>query len=77
MLTPRDSRTQLERARGVSCLNCEWLSIERVCPTIIDYRGKTPEKSAEGVRLVTAKVVKAGFVNDEPANNLAGLRSVE
>lgn len=27
---------------------------------IIDYRGKTPPKSDEGVWLVTAKVVKGG-----------------
>lgn len=33
---------------------------------IIDYRGKTPPKSDSGVRLITAKVVKGGFIQDEP-----------
>ena len=68
MLTPRDFRTQLEDLAGAQLFDRR-VVIHLMCfaPTIIDYRGKTPEKSAEGVRLVTAKVVKAGFVNDEPA----------
>jgi type I restriction enzyme S subunit len=32
----------------------------------IDYRGKTPTKTQAGVRLITAKNVKKGFVNLEP-----------
>ncbi len=30
---------------------------------LIDYRGKTPRKTAAGVPLVTAKVIKAGFIH--------------
>lgn len=32
----------------------------------IDYRGKTPEKTKDGVRLITAKNVKMGYLQDEP-----------
>ncbi len=36
------------------------------CCTFIDYRGKTPEKSEEGYRLLTAKNVKPTGYSDEP-----------
>ena len=32
----------------------------------IDYRGKTPRKISSGIRLITAKNVRPGFVNKEP-----------
>jgi len=32
----------------------------------IDYRGKTPPKVKDGIRLITAKNVKMGFINPEP-----------
>jgi type I restriction enzyme S subunit len=32
----------------------------------IDYRGKTPEKTESGLRLITAKNVKMGFLQREP-----------
>jgi len=32
----------------------------------IDYRGKTPPKAEMGVRLITAKNVKMGYINPEP-----------
>jgi type I restriction enzyme S subunit len=47
------------------------ITIDEVCIRIIDYRGKTPRKSSSGVRLVTAKVVKAGRINEEPAEFIA------
>lgn len=37
----------------------------------IDYRGKTPVKSACGVRLITAKNVKKGYVQDTPLEFIA------
>ncbi len=37
-------------------------TIEDAMAAIIDYRGKTPEKTTFGVPLVTAKIVKAGRV---------------
>ena len=32
----------------------------------IDYRGKTPEKTTSGLRLITAKNVKMGYLQREP-----------
>ena len=43
----------------------EW---ERLCnlTRFIDYRGKTPVKEVSGVKLITAKNVRMGFIKDEP-----------
>lgn len=32
----------------------------------IDYRGKTPPKTSSGIRLITAKNIKMGFINLDP-----------
>ena len=37
----------------------------------IDYRGKTPEKTQSGLRLITAKNVKMGFLQDTPMEFIA------
>jgi type I restriction enzyme S subunit len=37
----------------------------------IDYRGKTPVKTAHGIRLITAKNVKMGFLQDTPMEYIA------
>ena len=42
----------------------ETRTIEEVTETLIDYRGKTPPKSDDGVRLITAKVIKNGRIQD-------------
>lgn len=47
------------------------MTIEEATERLIDYRGKTPPKTDSGVRLVTAKVVKAGQIQDEPAEFIA------
>jgi type I restriction enzyme S subunit len=39
-------------------------TIEEVIDTIIDYRGKTPDKTTSGVKLITAKVIKGGRIQD-------------
>lgn len=39
--------------------------------TIIDYRGKTPEKTDSGIPLITAKNVKQGYINPEPREFIA------
>lgn len=36
------------------------------CARFIDYRGRTPTKTASGLRLITAKNVKMGHLQDEP-----------
>ena len=38
------------------------VAVEDAMDAIIDYRGKTPEKTTQGVPLVTAKVVKNGVL---------------
>jgi type I restriction enzyme S subunit len=37
----------------------------------IDYRGKTPVKTANGIRLITAKNVKMGYLQDTPMEYIA------
>ncbi len=37
----------------------------------IDYRGKTPKKTEDGLRLITAKNVRMGFLKHEPAEFVA------
>ena len=37
----------------------------------IDYRGKTPEKTASGLRLITAKNVKMGYLQENPIEFVA------
>lgn len=39
-------------------------TIDEVTETLIDYRGKTPPKTTEGIKLITAKVIKDGFILD-------------
>lgn len=37
----------------------------------IDYRGKTPKKTASGLRLITAKNVKMGYLQENPTEFIA------
>jgi type I restriction enzyme, S subunit len=39
-------------------------TIREVTETLIDYRGKTPTKTSSGIKLITAKVIKEGFIVD-------------
>jgi type I restriction enzyme, S subunit len=39
-------------------------TIRQITETLIDYRGKTPTKTASGTKLITAKVIKDGFIVD-------------
>ncbi|WP_373059374.1 restriction endonuclease subunit S [Zunongwangia sp. H14] len=43
--------------------------------TYVDYRGKGPEKSTEGVFLVTAKNIKQGFINYEISKEYIPLKN--
>ena len=47
-------------------MNRDTVPLEEAMSAIIDYRGKTPPKSDRGTWLVTAKVVKNGFIAEEP-----------
>jgi len=46
-------------------------SIEELVDKLIDYRGKTPPKTSSGIRLVTAKVIKEGFIQDDRVEFIA------
>ncbi|MBZ0106189.1 MAG: restriction endonuclease subunit S [Sulfuricella denitrificans] len=41
------------------------------CIRFIDYRGKTPVKTESGIRLITAKNVKMGYLQDKPMEFIA------
>lgn len=41
------------------------------CIHFIDYRGKTPEKTKSGLRLITAKNVRPGYLQEEPREFVA------
>ena len=45
-------------------------SIEEAMDALIDYRGKTPKKTASGIPLITAKIVKNGRIH-EPSEFIA------
>lgn len=49
-----------------SDLQVSWktMPLEDWMAAIIDYRGKTPEKTSSGIPLVTAKIVKGGRIED-------------
>lgn len=49
-----------------------WLRAELVnLAYFIDYRGKTPKKTREGIPLVTAKNIRDGYINREPREYIA------
>ena len=48
----------------------EWMRLGGLA-NFIDYRGKTPTKTTEGVPLITAKNVRQGFINREPREYIA------
>jgi type I restriction enzyme S subunit len=45
-------------------LNWSISTLNELVEKLIDYRGKTPRKSKTGVRLITAKNIKDGFIQD-------------
>lgn len=53
--------------------NCDWLlaegwlsaELQDIC-RFIDYRGKNPKKSSSGIRIITAKNIRNGFIKNEP-----------
>ena len=51
----------------------EWAvePIEKLLERIIDYRGKTPVKTDEGIPLITAKNVRMGRIDPEPREYIA------
>lgn len=52
------------RAAQKGCTSEEWivLPLEKALDALLDYRGKTPEKTTTGIPLITAKIVKNGRI---------------
>jgi type I restriction enzyme S subunit len=46
-------------------------SVQDITDTLIDYRGKTPPKTTSGMKLITAKVIKNGFIADNDHEYIA------
>ncbi len=66
------ARAVLEHYRPNIPIKSGWpeMPLGEVC-RFIDYRGKTPEKTASGLPLITAKNVREGFINPEPREYIA------
>lgn len=47
-------------------MNKKWSKVKlgEALEALIDYRGKTPQKSNDGIPLVTAKIIKDGFIQE-------------
>jgi type I restriction enzyme S subunit len=45
--------------------------IEDILDRVIDYRGKTPNKTEDGIPLITAKNVRFGYIDPEPREYIA------
>ncbi|MGA7743420.1 MAG: restriction endonuclease subunit S [Polyangia bacterium] len=48
----------------------KWAPLGQLC-RFIDYRGRTPRKTKEGVRLITAKNVRMGYIKEDPFEYIA------
>jgi type I restriction enzyme M protein len=66
------ARAVLDNYRPHIPIYPDWpeMPLGEVC-RFIDYRGKTPEKTASGIPLITAKNVREGYINPEPREYIA------
>ncbi len=66
------ARAVLDSYRPHIPIHPDWpeMALGEVC-RFIDYRGKTPEKTASGLPLITAKNVRDGYINAEPREFIA------
>ncbi|MCX5947820.1 MAG: restriction endonuclease subunit S [Cyanobacteria bacterium] len=46
----------------MTACDCVFKRLEEVVEAIIDYRGKSPERTVEGVPLITARLIKEGRI---------------
>jgi len=70
---PRQQAPELYQETAIGWIPKEWAvaAIEKVLARIIDYRGKTPEKTVSGIPLITAKNVRMGYIDPEPREFIA------
>ena len=75
---PRPAREQapeLYQQTPIGWIPKEWsvLPLSESLQRIIDYRGKTPDKTVAGIPLVTAKNVRMGYIDPDPMEFIAEL----
>lgn len=70
---PRTQAPELYHETSIGWVPKEWgaCPIASLLDRIIDYRGKTPTKTIEGIPLITAKNVRMGFIDSEPREFIA------
>lgn len=70
---PREQAPELYQETAIGWIPREWrvAKVESVLTRIIDYRGKTPEKTVSGIPLITAKNVRMGYIDPEPREFIA------
>lgn len=70
---PRSEAPELYQETAIGWIPREWevSKVENVLHRIIDYRGKTPEKTVSGIPLITAKNVRMGYIDPEPREFIA------
>ncbi len=70
---PRSEAPQLYQETAIGWAPRAWevSKVENVLYRIIDYRGKTPEKTVSGIPLITAKNVRMGYIDPEPREFIA------
>lgn len=49
----------------------EYKILDEVIECLIDYRGKTPKKSEKGIKMLSAKTVKMGFIDYQNAYTIS------
>ena len=69
----REQAPSLYKESSLGWIPKEWdaCSIESLLDRIIDYRGKTPIKTIEGIPLITARNVRMGYIDPEPREFIA------
>ncbi len=70
---PLEQAPELYQETEIGWIPREWSvsRVENVLTRIIDYRGKTPEKTVSGIPLITAKNVRMGYIDSEPREFIA------
>lgn len=69
----REQAPELYQETAIGWIPKDWRvdRVEAVLSRIIDYRGKTPEKTVSGIPLITARNVRMGYIEAEPREFIA------
>jgi type I restriction enzyme S subunit len=70
---PREQAPDLYQQTSIGWIPKEWIILpaEKTQTRIIDYRGKTPDKTVAGIPLITAKNVRMGYIDPDPMEFIA------